>query len=291
MLTAGRSIAVTGGSGRLGRYIVRRLAAKNDVTVLDTTAPDVEGVRHVSADVLNHEQVREALSQTEMLIHLAAIPNPRTSSPDLCFKVNVLGTWTVLQAAENAGIQRTVVASSDSATGLHHNPVGWPPQYLPVDEAHPLRPSEVYSLTKEVTEAIARTQSLSSNMQIMALRPAHVVFEPEYPELRDRGSDVFNYHLWNFVAPEDVAEAFDLALATLSDTYDCCYIGAADGLNERPTLDLLRERFGYDPVLKKPETYERNETASVFDTSYAYERIGFKARINRAELFAKAGLT
>lgn len=289
MTTTGRSIAVTGGSGRLGRYVVRRLVKKNDVIVLDRIASGVPGVRHAVVDVLDYHQVRQALDQCDMLIHLAAVPNPRTSSPEACFNVNVLGCWTVLKAAVDAGIKRTIVASSDSATGLHHNPERWPPQYLPVDEDHPLRPSEVYSLSKEITESIARCYSVASTMQIMCLRPAHIVFEPEYPELRDRGSNVSNYHLWNFVAPEDVALAFDLALASSDPEYDCCYIGAADGLNERPTLELFRERFGFDPVLKAPEVYRQNQTASIFDTSYAKEKIGFSATINRRELLERAG--
>ena len=214
------------------------------------------------------------------MVHLAAVPNPRTASPELCFSTNTMGTWCVLQAAEDAGVKRVVVASSDAATGLHYNPKDWAPLYLPVDEAHPVRPSEVYSLTKEITESIARSFAVRGKLEVIAIRPGHIVFEPEYPELTERGSNVQNYHLWGYVAPQDVAQGFDLALALEDGSYDCFFIGAADGLNTRPTLEMLKERFGALPEIRRPELYAQNPVAGVFDISHAEEKLGYRPQFN-----------
>ena len=80
------------------------------------------------------------------------------------------GTWAVLQAAEDCGVRRVVVASSDAALGLHYNPPGWGPQYLPIDEDHPLRPIDFYSLSKECTESICRSYANRGKVEVIAIR-------------------------------------------------------------------------------------------------------------------------
>lgn len=278
-----KNIIVTGGSGRLGTYVVDRLKQKFAVTVLDITPPKASDVQHLNIDIRDLAKLTEAFKGVDSIVHLAAVPNPRTSSPQACFTVNTQGTWTMLQAAEDAGVGRAVVASSDSATGLHYNPKNWPPQYLPVDEGHPMRPSEVYSLTKEITESICRCFAVRGKLEVLAIRPAHIVFEPEYPELESRGADVQNYHLWGHVAPQDVAQGFERALELEDGSYDCFFIGGRDGLNERPTLELFKERFGFEPVVRKPEIYAALPNAGVFDISHSCEKLGYEPQFTRRD--------
>lgn len=269
-------VAVTGGSGRLGRYVVDRLKGKHALTVVDRREPHAADVAFRNVSVTDLADLRATFEGHDAVLHLAAVPNPRTASPAECFHVNTQGTWAVLQAAEDAGVRRVVVASSDSATGLHYNPVDWPPQYLPVDEAHPLRPTEVYSLSKKVTEAIAKSFADRGRMEVLVIRPGHIVFEPEYPELEARGSDVNNYHLWGYVAPEDVAQGFERAMDLPDGRYDVFFVGAADGLNTRPTLEMLKERFGHVPEVRDPALYERNPCAGVFGIAHARARLGYE---------------
>lgn len=270
-----RKVVVTGGSGRLGRFVVERLKDKYAVTVIDMKPSDVKGVGYADVDILDLAGLTRAFGGVDVVIHLAAVPNPRTSSPEACFRVNTQGTWAALQAAEDAGVRRVVVISSDAATGLHYNPADWPPQYVPVDEKHPLRPSEVYSLSKEVTESIARCYAVRGKVEVLVVRPGHIVFEPEYPELTDRGSNVHNYHLWGYVAPQDVAQGIQLAMEHPDGSYDCFFLGAADGLNTRPTLEMLQERFGYVPEVRR-DVYEKNACAGVFDITHAREKLGYE---------------
>lgn len=275
-----RNVVVTGGSGRLGRFVVDRLSdAGHAVKVVDLQPPHRDGIAHSSTSITDLDGLTEDFRGCDAVIHLAAIPNPRTSSPQQCFATNTQGTWTALQAAEDAGVKRVVVCSSDSATGLHYNPKDWPPQYLPVDENHPNRPSEVYSLSKEITETIARSYAVRGKLEVLVVRPGHIVFEPEYPELEQRGTDVHNYHLWGYVAPEDVAQGFHLALEHDDGSYDCFFIGAADGLNREPTLDLLKARFGKVPEVRRPELYRALPTAGVFDITHAREKLGYEPQI------------
>lgn len=279
-----RNVLVTGGSGRLGRYVVERLKDRFALTVVDLKPSSVPGVAHKDVSITDLAALREAFKGIDAIIHLAAVPNPRTSSPEECFRVNTQGTWSVLQAAEDAGVKRVVVASSDSITGLHYNPENWPPQYVPVDEHHPNRTTEVYSLSKDVTETITRSFAARGKLEVLVIRPSHIVFEPEYPEIPERGANVQNYHLWGYVAPQDVAQGFERALDLDDGSYDVFFIGAADGMNERPTLDMLRERFGFTPEVRDPGLYERHPTAGVFGIAHAREKLGYEPQYTWRDL-------
>jgi UDP-glucose 4-epimerase len=281
-------VLCTGGSGRLGRYVTDDLRTRCDLTVLDVKPPHAAGVRHVDASVLDYAALKRAFAGQEAVVHLAAIPNPRTAPADVTFHTNVQGTWNVLQAAEDAGVRRVVVASSDAALGLHYNPPGYGPQYLPIDEDHPLRPIEFYSLSKEVTEAMCRSYANRGKLEVLAIRPTHIVFPPEHPELRARGADVQNYHLWTYVAPEDVAQGFRRALEVAKAPFQAFFISAADGLNTRPTLDMLRERYGALPPIRNADYFRRAPLASILDITRAREVLGFEPTIGWQAMAASA---
>lgn len=277
-----KKVICTGGSGRLGTYVSARLIESRKLTILDLVAPADErlaSVPFINADIRDPAALTEAFRGHDAVVHLAAIPNPRTAPPDVTFNTNVQGAWSVMQAAENAGVKRVVVASSDSVYGLSYNPPDWPPQFLPVDETHPVRPTEFYSLSKRVTETIAESYAARGKLEILVLRPVHIVFPPEIPELETRGSDVQNYHFWAFVAPEDVAQAFDLALSAEYCGYEVLTIAAASGLNTRPTLEMAAARWAELPEVRKPALFEKNPTASVMDISNARRRLGYNPQV------------
>ena len=276
------NVLVTGGAGRLGRHVCHRLAFRRKITSLDLLAPEhgpcLAETDCIVGDITDYAHLKEQFAGFDTIVHLAAIPNPRTAPADVTFNTNVNGAYAVMQAAEDAGVKRIVVASSDSVFGLSYNPPNWPAKYLPVDEDHPVRPTEFYSLSKYVTETIAQSFAARGKMEVMVIRPAHIVFAPEYPELEARGADVENYHFWTFVAPEDVAQGFDLTLDADYQGYEVFNIAGAEGLNQRPTLALARERWG-DIEVRRPEVYEQNPHASVIDITRARERLGYAPEV------------
>ena len=277
-------VAVTGGLGLLGSHVIRKLSQSVAVTSIDIKDPHISDelvYQHVTASVTNFEEINAALKGHDVVIHLAAIPNPREADMETTFNVNVQGAWTVLQAAEEAGVRRVVVASSDSVFGLSYNPPDWRPQFLPVDENHPIRPTEVYSLSKKVTEVIAESFAARGKMEIIVIRPCHIIFPRGYSEIEARGNDIENYHFWAWVDPEDVAQAFKLAaLSPTYSGYEIYTVAAEEGLNERPTIELAEQRWGELPVLRRPEVYEKNPTASILDTTKIQEHLGFRASVD-----------
>ncbi|MGI9478113.1 MAG: NAD-dependent epimerase/dehydratase family protein [Hyphomicrobiaceae bacterium] len=286
----GNKVICTGGAGRLGQFVARRLAPKCTLTIVDLVKPqddDLDSVPFINADIRDLDALRKAFAGHDALVHLAAIPNPRTAPADVTFATNVQGAWSVLQAAEDVGVKRVVVASSDSVFGLSYNPPDWPPQFLPVDETHPVRPTEFYSLSKHVTETIAESFAARAKLEVIVLRPVHVVFPPEYPELEERGSDPQNYHFWTFVAPEDVAQAFDLALQVEYQGYEVFTISGADGLNTQPTLEMAKQRWGTLPEVRDPALYAANPCASVMDISRARRRLGYAPQVTWRQMIGR----
>ena len=285
-------IIITGGAGLLGSHVVREMAEHAQITTLDIKEPEArsqEGQNHINLSITNYEEIKKALTGHDAVIHLAAIPNPREADAKTTFNNNVEGAWTVLQAAEDAGIKRVVVASSDSVFGLSYNPPDWPPQFLPVDETHPTRPTEVYSLSKKITETISESFAARGKMEVLAIRPCHIVFPRGYGELEARGQDLENYHFWAWVDPKDVAQAFRLAVHTRSyNGFDVYTVAAEEGLNTEPTLELAAARWKNMPVIRRPEIYDSCNTASILDISKIKDRLGFVPTVSRDALLLKA---
>ena len=171
-----KRVLVTGASGRLGRHVVDALAGDYEVTVLDL-APPVQDVPFVEGNVLDLDTVRASTAGQDAVIHLAAIDIGVPAEPEAYFGTNVMGTWNTVQAAREAGIGKVVLASSISATGIGEMRPDFPPEYLPVDEAHAMNPKHAYGVSKLVVEDIARSFALHGDVSITCLRPVAVIVD------------------------------------------------------------------------------------------------------------------
>lgn len=90
-------------------------------------------------------------------------------------RVNVLGTWNVLEACAAAGIHQVVVCSSIAAIGLDELRSDWVPRTLPVTEEHPVQPADPYSVSKYIMEIMAASFTQSQAMHILCVRPVSIV--------------------------------------------------------------------------------------------------------------------
>jgi len=151
-------ILVTGGIGKVGQWVVRELldGAAHDVTVLDRVpGPERGTIKYLVGDVQDLGQVMEAMVGADAVMHLAAIHNPNIATATVIYQTNVVGTFNVHHAAFRLGVKRVVSASSNAIVGWSYGE-RFVPDYLPIDEDHPLRPEDVYGLSKEIGETIAR---------------------------------------------------------------------------------------------------------------------------------------
>ncbi|MGC9522752.1 MAG: NAD-dependent epimerase/dehydratase family protein [Anaerolineae bacterium] len=161
-------VLVTGGTGAVGREVVKRLVAHgHDVIVIGRT-PGVEiaGGSYRQCDIVDFDCVTEVVKGVEGIVHLAAIPNPAQGTGEEIFLANDAGTFNVYRAAANAGIRRIVSASSINALGYNFGIKRFKLQYFPMDEAHPSYTTDPYSFSKQIMEEIGyyfwRREEISS---------------------------------------------------------------------------------------------------------------------------------
>lgn len=243
-------VLVTGGSGLLGRWVVRDLAgAGHEVVNADKAPPPAEGdagfraARFVATDVGDAGQVAGALAGCDAAVHLAAIPAPGGVPDDVLFRANTGATFAVLHACALLGVRRAIIASSVSALGMAWAKRRFHARYAPIDEAHPLLGEDPYALSKEVDERTAGMFVRRTGMTVLAYR-FHWVAQPgqaarQAAEVRER-PQALAHNLWGYVDVRDAARACRLGLESAVEGFEAFNITAADTLGEQPTEELIR---------------------------------------------------
>jgi nucleoside-diphosphate-sugar epimerase len=273
-------IAVTGGSGKAGRVVIRDLHEHgHEVLNIDLVgSPESnhpeDPIPFLRADVTDFGQALEALSGgdtlpgIEAVVHLAAIPSPAHSTAAHIFDVNANSTYAVFSAAQRLGLQKVVWASSETTLGL---PFDRPPDYAPVDEAH-MRPETGYALSKDVGEEIARQLSRRSGIPILGLRLSNVMVREDYARFAGWQDDPHarRFNLWGYVDESHVAEAVRRALTADVQGADSFIIAAADTVMHTPSQELMAEVFPGVPVA---DSVTGNDT--LLDISHAREVLGY----------------
>ena len=233
-------ILVTGGLGKVGQWVVRELlhAPAHEITVLDRLpGPDRSAVKYLVGNVQDLGEVMEAIIGCEAVIHLAAIHNPNIATTSVTYETNVIGTFNVHHAAFRLGVKRVVSASSNAVVGWSYSD-RFVPDYLPIDEDHPNRPEDVYGLSKEIGETIARSYA-RKGVETIVLRPSGVVTPDELEQMRkDRGRPATGFHAYSYVDARDLAVAFRLALERPVASGTVLFVVADDSTVVEPLCDL-----------------------------------------------------
>ncbi len=247
-------IALTGGSGGLGRNVARAaLREGHEIVSIDQVLPtdryEHKGLRLVQADLRDYSALVNAFGGCDALIHMGAIPNPLVFPDHVVHNNNVVGSYNALRAAAELGITRICQASSVNAIGLAFSRV---PRlhYFPVDEAHANYCEDAYSLSKWISEqqadAIARRYH---NITIASMRFHYVV-----PRRADAGkvfgqnSEVGVKQLWGYTGADAAARACLLSLTADFRGHEIFYIVAPDTCVEEKSAELAARHYPDVPV-------------------------------------------
>ncbi|GGD52516.1 NAD-dependent epimerase/dehydratase family protein [Paenibacillus nasutitermitis] len=242
-----KHIAVTGGSGKLGRQVVSDLTEHGyKVTVVDNKPPDGLPCTFINAHLLDAGEAYGALKGTDAVIHLAAIPGLTTYTHGRIFTNNVISTYNVLEAAEALGMKRAVIGSSESSYGFFWAKHPFVPDYLPVDENHPKLPQETYGMSKVINEMTAGMFNRSSGMHIAPLRFSTIISEREWPHIvRQLLADParFKRNLYSHVDVRDASAACRLALEMDIPGAQPMNITSGTTLSDVDTPELIARYF------------------------------------------------
>jgi UDP-glucose 4-epimerase len=242
-------ILVTGGSGMVGKYIVDELLNHHyDVGVLDLVPPKQQNVNFHKIDMLVLAGVERVMKGYDAVIHTAGIPHPLNDPAERVFHVNVNGTFNVLESAARNGIKKVVFTSSESTLGFAFMNNRMVPEYIPIDEHHPMRPQDPYGLSKVIGEQICRTYSAKYGIQTICLREPWIwVPEPEqilfYKKLVSEYGDWYK-NLWTYVHVYDVAAAHRLAIEHTPDyLHEIFFITAKENWTGKNSKELIAQFY------------------------------------------------
>ena len=250
-------IAITGGSGKLGRSVVRRLKEEgHEVLNLDRAGERNPGLLLV--DLKDYGEVIDAIfgvddrhAGFDAIVHLAAIPAPGLRADVATFHNSMLSTYNVFQAARRAGIKKIVYASSETVLGL---PFDIDPPYIPLDEEYPARPESTYSLVKHLEEQMAiQLARWDPQLSITALRFSNVMDPEDYAAFPtfDSAATARKWNLWGYIDGRDGAQAVSRALAMAKPGFEAFIIAAADTVMSRASAELAAEVFPKVPLSRQ----------------------------------------
>jgi CDP-glucose 4,6-dehydratase len=172
-----RPTLVTGGTGLLGPWLVKRLleAEADVVCLVRDWVPDcelvrakwIEKVKVVRGDLRDQALLERTLGEYEIdtVFHLAAqtIVGIANNNPISTFETNIAGTWALLEACRRSpSIGRILVASSDKAYGDQEK--------LPYSEDTPLEGRHPYDVSKSCADLISKAYSVTFDLPVVVTR-------------------------------------------------------------------------------------------------------------------------
>ncbi len=274
-------VAVTGGSGKVGRQAIKALRAAGHRPVNFDLRPSPDGGRTVIADFADFGQAIGALAgidtqgdgPPDAVVHLAGIPAPGIAPDHTIFNNNTLSTYNVFAACRRLEIPRVVWASSETVLGL---PFDIPPDYAPIDERHPLRPAWSYALSKRLGETMAdEFARWAPDISVRSLRFSNVFAAEDYEKLAaiQANPGPRKMNLWGYVDARDCGEACRLAVETAQPGHEPMIIAAADTLMDIPSAELMAKYFPEVPIKGK---LKGNQT--LLSVARAERVIGYKPK-------------
>ena len=172
-----RPVLVTGGTGLVGSWLIRRLteAGAAVVCLVRDWVPKSELVRTgtlekvcvVRGDIRDQDTLERSLGEYEIdtVFHLAAqtIVGIANRNPISTFETNIQGTWALLEAVRRSpAVKQTIVASSDKAYGAQDK--------LPYDESTPLNGTHPYDVSKSCADLITHTYANTFGLNVSVTR-------------------------------------------------------------------------------------------------------------------------
>jgi NAD dependent epimerase/dehydratase len=300
----GKRVLVTGAGGFIGSHLTERLVELGASTRalvhynalgtwgwLDQSAAR-DQIEVIAGDVCDRDSVDRAMRDVEIVFHLAAlIAIPYSyDAPASYVRTNIEGTLNVLQCARELAVQRVVHTSTSEVYGTA--------QYVPIDEAHPLRGQSPYSASKIGGDKIAEAFHLSFNLPVVTVRPFNT-FGPRQSAraviptiitqaLTGEAVRLGNLHPTrdlNFVS--NIVDGFVLAATAADAVGQTINLGAGSEIKIGDLVQLIARLMDKPVQLETAAERQRPEASEVerllADNTLARELLGWEPKITLEE--------
>ncbi|MCW2674948.1 MAG: epimerase [Frankiales bacterium] len=246
-------VLLTGALGKVGRATsAALLAAGHKVTGVDVARPTFDrplpgAARYQQADLTDAGDAYALVRGYDAVVHGAAIPEPTQNPPHTVFHNNLMSTFNLIEAAVRWGVPRFVNISSETVPGFFFPERPDLPDYVPVDEEHPVRPQDPYALSKSFGEQLMDAAVRRSDIRCISIRPSWVQTPDNYernlgPLVRDRSEKTAG--LWAYIDVEDLADAIVLVVQSDLPGHEVFYIASPDNAGGRDLAAAVREHYG-----------------------------------------------
>ncbi|MFT6169291.1 MAG: nucleoside-diphosphate-sugar epimerase [Celeribacter sp.] len=282
-------ILFTGGSGKAGKHVVPYLLERGHRVVNADLVPlDHPGVDNLTVDITDSGQVFNALTsyanfdeldpgtgvpKFDAIVHFAAIPRILLKPDNETFRVNTMSTYNVLEAAVKLGIKKVIFASSETTYGVCFADGERKPEYIPLDEAHPVVPEDSYAMSKVVNEITAKSFHQRSGFDIYGIRINNVIEPHEYAQNFPEyvaNPDMRRRNFFAYIDARDLGQMVDLMLHKDGLGFEI-FNAANEGHSVGLTTSEIIERY-YAGV---PQTSEMGEDETFFSIKKAKDLLGF----------------
>ncbi len=290
-------VLVTGARGKVGRATVAALQeAGQDVRATDLAPPIFERpeegeVDYFQADLTDAGDAFAVVRGAEAVVHAAAIPEPTRNPPHVVFQNNLMATFNTLEAAIRFGVSRFVNISSETVPGFFFPERPFLPDYVPVDEEHPIQPQDPYATAKYFGELLMDGALRRSDIRCISIRPSWVQHEGNYernlgPQVRDASN--LSPNLWSYIDVYDLADAIVLAAESDLPGHEVFYIASPDNVGNRPFEQIVREYYGDKIEVKKPLPREDSSGISI---AKAQSMLGYSPKRSWSDYLDENGKT
>jgi UDP-glucose 4-epimerase len=277
-------VLVTGSRGKVGRALVPALQkAGYDVRATDLALPTWDRAEpgepedYWQVDLTDAGGAAAVARGCDVVVHTAAIPQPIHNPPHVVFGNNIMSTFNVLEAAIAAGAGRLVSFSSETVPGFVFAYNAFQPEYLPIDEEHPVRPQDPYATAKWFGELLCERAVERSAIRCTSIRPSWVQDEGSYernlgPIVRDPSVLIGNY--CSYIDVHDLCDAVLLAIETDLPGHEVFYIASPDTIGGHPLAQTVATHYGGEGIELRPVA---REDASAVSSAKAERLLGWRA--------------
>jgi NAD+ dependent glucose-6-phosphate dehydrogenase len=255
-----KRVLVTGSNGTIGRAVWEHLGQRYELVGLDRQAG--ERVTHV-ADIADLDAITAACAGADAIVHLAASVSVESPWPEVLHN-NLIGTYSVYEAARRSSVPAVVFASSNHAVGMYELD-GMPAIYAlddprVIDWRAEVRPDSYYGVSKAYGEDLGRYYVENHGLRVTCLRIGTVRADddPRSPEAAASSS-------WLPLTPAQVYErlrATWLSQRDCAQLIGCCldaeqvqfgiYYGISNNPRQMWDLSNARDELGYAPQDSAP---------------------------------------
>lgn len=236
-----KKLLLTGAAGRIGSRLIEELIndyeltiAEKDLTVLDDW--EGKGCQLKAFDITDYKECLAACEGMDTVIHLAGNPSPTAKYADVK-KVNMDGTYHMMAAASEQGCRRLIFASSI------HTVKGYPKDEQ-VKTDSPLRPLDIYGVSKAFGEAMGNYFAYEKGLEVIAIRiGGHRSIEM----MKEKGEQPNSYQRSSYLSARDMNQLVKSCVeAKLDRPFEIVH-GVSDNSFKFLDLSDTKDKIGYKP--------------------------------------------